>query len=189
MPTASTIPVQSGEASFQEIPLFFGPSAPPPALPILLAQTEIGNMRSSDKLLGQEELATSFARRREHSKARSAVRFSPYPSSSKKTNAVDSTSSLSDLSSLSDSDSDDDDLISKPKGEAGRPGRGGYNLEEALDWPGNEYRRLKVGLCLECLPCLTCSNRNISRNLLTSTLSRTRTFAHNLPLLLPLLKL
>ena len=133
MPTTATIPAQSGEASFQEIPLFFEPSAPPPTLPILLAQTEIGKMQSSDKLLGQEELGTSFARRREHSKVRSTVRYSPYPSSSNKTNAVNSASSLSDLSSLS-SDSDDDDLISKPEGEAGRPGRGGYNLEEALDW-------------------------------------------------------
>ncbi|KAJ3766092.1 hypothetical protein FB446DRAFT_708916 [Lentinula raphanica] len=43
----------------------------------------------------------------------------------------------------SDSDSDDDDKIAKPLGEAGRPGRGGYNLRAALNWPEERYGRVK----------------------------------------------
>ena len=48
------------------------------------------------------------------------------------------------------SDSDDDDehgvvgLIPKPAGEAGRPGRGGYNLKEALGWTATDFDQLKV---------------------------------------------
>ncbi|KAF8882343.1 hypothetical protein CPB84DRAFT_1770996 [Gymnopilus junonius] len=34
-------------------------------------------------------------------------------------------------------------LIPKPEGEAGRPGRGGYNLEQTLGWPKKEYEHIK----------------------------------------------
>jgi hypothetical protein len=46
----------------------------------------------------------------------------------------------------SDSDRTDDsgDKIPKPDGEAGRPGRGGYNLEVALGWSPKLYKKLKV---------------------------------------------
>ncbi len=43
-----------------------------------------------------------------------------------------------------DNDSYSDELIPKPEGEAGRPKRGGYNLQKALGWPTNEYLRFKV---------------------------------------------
>ncbi|KAJ3728477.1 hypothetical protein C8R42DRAFT_716401 [Lentinula raphanica] len=43
----------------------------------------------------------------------------------------------------SDSDDDDDDKIPKPLGEAGRPGRGGYNLRDALNWPEERYGKVK----------------------------------------------
>lgn len=43
-----------------------------------------------------------------------------------------------------DSDTYSDELIPKPEGEAGRPKRGGYNLQTALGWPTNEYLRFKV---------------------------------------------
>ena len=132
--------------SFQEIPPFFEPGAPLHTRPTLLAQTEIGKMQAFDKLLAQEELDPNLIRR-----DRPKVRFSPNPSKSEKRNKKHvSPESDSDLSSLTDSDSedddDDDDLIAKPEGEVGRPGRGGYNLEEALRWPGKEYRQLKVRL-------------------------------------------
>jgi len=133
--------------SFQEIPPFFEPGAPPLILSIPLAQTEIGKMQASDKLLAQEELPSSSCSTRERSK----VRFNPFPSQSikrtkKHVSAESDSDSLSDLSSLTESDSEDEEdeeLISKPEGEAGRPGRGGYNLENALGWPGKEYRQLK----------------------------------------------
>jgi hypothetical protein len=179
--------------SLQDIPTFFEPTAPLPVLPTLLCQTEIGKMQSSDALLGQEELRTGPMRHE-----RSKVRFAPYPSGSRKQNSkslpVESNSDFeSDLSSLSSSDSgdlEDDDLISKPEGEAGRPGRGGYNLEESLGWPTKEYRRLKVRVVLHFIKLLlNLSNRNISRNLSTSTLFSTRIFLLNLWLPLPLFKL
>lgn len=67
--------------------------------------------------------------------------------------------SLSD-SSLEGLDSDEEDeearaidqdtsgLIPKPDGEAGRPGRGGYNLEQALGWEAKKYQSIKVRLAL-----------------------------------------
>jgi hypothetical protein len=123
--------------SLQEIPPFFEPGAPPFTRSIVLARTEIGKMYVPDKLLAQEELGPNLIRRE-----RSKVCFSPYPSRNNKQSAQ----SDSELSSLTDSDSEDDEdnLISKPEGEAGRPGRGGYNLEEALAWSRKEYRQLKV---------------------------------------------
>ena len=51
-------------------------------------------------------------------------------------------------SSLSSLESEDDiqiGKIPKPNGEAGRPGRGGYNLEEKLGWGENGFKELKVG--------------------------------------------
>ncbi|KAF8880604.1 hypothetical protein CPB84DRAFT_1639755, partial [Gymnopilus junonius] len=35
-------------------------------------------------------------------------------------------------------------LIPKPDGEAGRPGRGGYNLEQALGWEAKKYQSIKT---------------------------------------------
>jgi hypothetical protein len=135
--------------SFQEIPPFFEPGTPPLTRSTVLARTEIGKMYVPDKLLTQEELGPKPIRR-----DRSKVRFSPYPSppkNNKQNKKFVSAESDSELSSLTDSDSEDgdseddeDDLIPKPEGEASRPGRGGYNVEEALGWPGNEYRQLKV---------------------------------------------
>jgi hypothetical protein len=54
-------------------------------------------------------------------------------------------------SPTSDSDSIDDfflefssNKIPKPQGEAGRPGRGGYNLERMLNWEPKSFKLLKV---------------------------------------------
>ncbi|OAX32476.1 hypothetical protein K503DRAFT_654098, partial [Rhizopogon vinicolor AM-OR11-026] len=33
--------------------------------------------------------------------------------------------------------------IPKPKGEVGRPGRGGYNLEKALHWDAKRFMKFK----------------------------------------------
>jgi hypothetical protein len=51
----------------------------------------------------------------------------------------------SSANSDADIDADVDALIQKPEGEAGRPGRGGYNLEVAVGWSAKEYNELKVG--------------------------------------------
>ncbi|KAJ8089190.1 hypothetical protein PM082_014438 [Marasmius tenuissimus] len=38
---------------------------------------------------------------------------------------------------------DDDELIPKPKGEAGRPGSGGYTVEKVLGWPEQKHTAVK----------------------------------------------
>ncbi|KIJ05246.1 hypothetical protein PAXINDRAFT_159113, partial [Paxillus involutus ATCC 200175] len=50
--------------------------------------------------------------------------------------------SKSSLSSL-ESEVGDVGKIPKPNGEAGRPGRGGYNLEEQLGWGEDNFKTLK----------------------------------------------
>jgi len=136
--------------SLLTIPPFYEPGAPPPTLPILIAQTEVGNIERPDKLLAQEELGTGPVRK--HS-SNSAHRFSPYQPS--KYSPSSSTPKLRDLTPGTDSDdgsesdssasaTSEDHLIPKPDGEAGRPGRGGYNLEVALGWEHKKYCRIKV---------------------------------------------
>lgn len=43
-------------------------------------------------------------------------------------------------------DDDDDDLISKPAGEVGHPGRGGYKLADVLKWSNTQYQAVMVRL-------------------------------------------
>jgi hypothetical protein len=156
--------------SFIELSPFFTPGAPPPTLPIPIAQTEVGKMYSPSKLLAEEEVGPK-------SKAHPSIgtRFSPYPkpasqhkstrfarlrsetpkvSASRATTprAASSSDEESSVQSQSESGSshggssfeDDDNLIPKPEGEAGRPGRGGYNLEKELGWNKKEFERVKV---------------------------------------------
>ena len=52
--------------------------------------------------------------------------------------------SESDDQSSSDGSEASDTLIPKPQGQAGRPNRGGYNLEAALGWPAPAYAKLQV---------------------------------------------
>lgn len=62
----------------------------------------------------------------------------PSDSSSSLDSASDSGSSTS-TESLSE-----EPKIPKPAGEPGRPGRGGYTLQEALDWNPKAYNKFKV---------------------------------------------
>ena len=41
--------------------------------------------------------------------------------------------------------------IPKPPGEAGRPGRGGYALKTALDWPEGRYKEAQVSSYYEVI--------------------------------------
>ena len=131
---------------FQEIPPLFEPGTPPLTQSTILAQTEIGKMNVPDKLLAQEELGPNPM---PHECFQ--VCFSPYPSKNNKQNnkqnqkivSMESDSKLSLLTS-DDSGDDEDNLIFKPEGKASQPGCGGYNLKEALGWPGKEYWQLKV---------------------------------------------
>lgn len=53
--------------------------------------------------------------------------------------------------SSDDDPSDNDGRIPKPAGEPGRPGRGGYNLQDALDWNVKTFNSLKVCSSRWCL--------------------------------------
>ena len=142
-------------ASLTTIPPFFEPGAPLPTLPILIAQTEVGIVDTPCKLLAQEEIGSGPTVARS---ARSNGRYAPYPKSASRhplpskphneghDEGLDGDTSDSKLTSINDTDSESDDshLISKPDGEAGRPGRGGYNLEEALKWEHKKYLKVKV---------------------------------------------
>jgi hypothetical protein len=50
---------------------------------------------------------------------------------------------MSDIDTDS-ADESDGEKIPKPSGEPGRPGRGGYNLGEAINWDPATFRKLKV---------------------------------------------
>lgn len=43
-----------------------------------------------------------------------------------------------------DNSSDEESKIPKPKGEAARPGRGGYNLQKVLNWSSDDYDAIRV---------------------------------------------
>ena len=138
--------------SLLTIPPFYEPGVPPPTLPILIAQTEVGNIEGAGKLLAQEDLGTDPVRR--HT-SNSSHRFSPYPKAASRLQLFrSSTPRCRDLTPETDSDGEtesdsnsatsEDHLIPKPDGEAGRPGRGGYNLEHALGWEHKRYCRIRV---------------------------------------------
>ena len=177
----------SATATMIEISPYFEPGAPPPTLPILISQTEIGNTHAPGKLVAQEEIGSgpTVARlpcpKRNTTPSHFPLRSSTPKSRSKPPNKTlksvsldvdsDSESSLSSLSSSSsDPEFDNDLLIPKPEGEAGRPGRGGYNLEKTLAWEAKDYRKMKVIPRVTCWMLLKTLFRNISRNLSRSTL-------------------
>jgi hypothetical protein len=146
------------DSSFTDIPPFFTPGAPPPTLPIPIAQTEIGRILSPGRLLAEEQIGPKSkahrnigARFSPYQKAK-ATRFerqrsrTPYAATSCAADASDAESKCSSDDSSSDDDDNDSEkeLIPKPEGEAGRPGRGGYNLEDKLGWPRKEFQQMKV---------------------------------------------
>ena len=146
IPHPKAAPRSLAPSSLLTIPPFYESGTPPPTLPILIAHTEVGNIERPNKLLAQEELGTGRASK---SASNTTHRFTPYPkkhsqSLTPKHQGVTSESE-SDRASESDSDSASEDyLIPKPDGEVGRPGRGGYSLEQALRWEHKKYSKVKV---------------------------------------------
>jgi hypothetical protein len=127
---------------------FYEPGAPPPPLPLLTAQTDLlDNPFRPTTLINTEILpksgllrATRVAHHQRHVLSNNR-HVSPLANTS-----TSEDSSGSDSSELSESDSDDSDgaTIPKPPGEVGRPGRGGYTLDVALDWNPKAFKKLKV---------------------------------------------
>jgi hypothetical protein len=146
---------------------FYEPGAPPPPLPLLTAQTDLFyNPLRPTALVNTEILpkgglapATHPARvthavpanqimQQRHVKIPSNTRGpSPLSDITSSEHSLDSDASESSDSELSESDCStdlDDTTIPKPPGEVGRPGRGGYTLELALDWNLKALKKLKV---------------------------------------------
>lgn len=110
------------------------PGAPPVALPIPIAHTVLRNELSTP--LAHEELRRPNQKTKSNTVAKHPALFfrSPSPCS------VASSSEISDA----ETDSEMESLVKKPDGEAGRPGRGGYNLEDAVCLATKDYNHLKV---------------------------------------------
>ena len=164
----------SGGSFSTDIPPFFQTMPTLPTLPILLAHTELAKAPTPSALIGQQEIGPV------RQKSGCSVHFAPYSKPSSKQSTRQNTpqrhsspqvggrsqrpvareetpDSESDLTSVPESDESEldeefDGLIPKPDGEAGRPGRGGYNLEVAMEWKGKDYKQFKVSLFgLQCL--------------------------------------
>jgi hypothetical protein len=57
--------------------------------------------------------------------------------------------------------SDDGGKITKPDGEPGHPGWGGYNLEAALGWDSGYYQKMKVQLFFVSFSPIETAFRNV----------------------------
>jgi hypothetical protein len=121
-------------------PFYEDRTSPPPALPLLTAQTDpLYFFPPRMKLLVQDDFAAIPSR---HNK-----RFSPYVKLGVRfSNIEGSRETLYSQRSVGESSSDleKEGKIPKPFGEVGRPGRGGYNLEEILRWKPKNFEKLKV---------------------------------------------
>lgn len=132
----------------------YKPGAPPPPLFLLTSQMDVSyNPFHSGTLTAHEELPTNSPKRHNSvpaiPRSSSAVRFHSLPPRQTDSIPEDLESALTELTSDSGSDSDSDELegirkISKPQGEAGRPGRGGYTLQVALGWDAKNHKKLSV---------------------------------------------
>ena len=145
--------------SFKCVPAFYQRLTPPPAeLPLLTAQTDLRYaLIKPPPLLGTEEFPRVARPGRAPSHclnppyrrpARYITRFATltgHDGFSGPSGELDLTPSPSSPAAVTDGNGDDSALqIPKPCGEVGRPGRGGYNLEETLAWSPDVYEQFKV---------------------------------------------
>jgi hypothetical protein len=121
---------------------FFEPGAPPPTIPQLTKQTLISYAHTNTTILAGEELPRQVMVGPQMS-ARRHITLHPCIGRKRDNDSVGSENEISDLDSESD-DSSDGEKIPKPPGEAGRPGRGGYNLQVKLGWHPKDYVKVRV---------------------------------------------
>ena len=118
--------------------MFFELESPPPPLPQLTAETSLLFHLNVPQLLADEEILDPPNIRRGHL------------SIDKETLPIDCRDAGVEVINLDlESQASLDTPIAKPDGEAGRPGRGGYNLQSVLarhGWSGEEHESLKVVL-------------------------------------------
>ena len=108
------------------VPPLHEPRTPPPVLPILAAHTSITLFPTETKKLATHKTLPLIMPIAPPGQA------SPVTTPSRMTSEAGSDSSL------------EDGHIPKPPGEAGRPSQGGYTLSAVVDWPVNDYKKLKV---------------------------------------------
>ncbi|KAG1728746.1 uncharacterized protein EDB91DRAFT_1253344 [Suillus paluster] len=142
---------------------FYRADGPPQQLPSLMYHTEMLYPTASFILISpQEEMAFSTHTLRGHIHTPSRVftttsfcATTPIPVCGSTPKVTKSVSFLADKvsqngepeqmsmwSSILSTESNDS-KIPKPEGEAGRPGRGGYNLEKALNWDADQFKKLR----------------------------------------------
>ncbi|KAF8506165.1 hypothetical protein BU17DRAFT_100960 [Hysterangium stoloniferum] len=151
--------------------LFFDPGLPPAALPILTSHTDLHSVAHPHRVLAHEELphldathsvsrpscrvldathvSTPKAHARTHPKnpvrpRERDIHIDPRDDEDEGA-ASDDTESTTRSSTASNNEVSDDPetKILKPDGKPGRPGRGGYNLQCALNWNVSAYNKLK----------------------------------------------
>jgi hypothetical protein len=127
---------------------FFKVTAPPPPLPLLSAHTDLFYATPPFTLISQEEIpqraGTSKHLGQRQNESNSNTVNPLYYDNDGAPDEDSSMDSETDCIMGSEVENDEDNLIAKPPGEAGRPGRGGYNLQEALNWTPASYKTLKV---------------------------------------------
>ncbi|KAI8989145.1 hypothetical protein BD414DRAFT_536439 [Trametes punicea] len=144
-------------------PAFFEPGAPPRLVPLLIVETDIEDLSPDIVPILHQDIDMTRPVRRVARFAtppppRRAVSVGPGPLPRASSNAPEDHDSGSgsgdDSSSLSSISSDEEDeniracndgtaKICKPPGEVGRPNRGGYKLEDALQWDSTRMRSFK----------------------------------------------
>ena len=156
--------LEMSPTSVTSVPAFADPSLPPPAIPVLSSHI---NLVSTPHIMlsSREELVfipaalpttTKSIPQPAHSPAVcrtanvhrvTATTPQPVPECSSTVADGDDGGDMSDGSSTESSLSSiesDAIKIPKPEGEAGRPGRGGYNLKVQLAWNAVMFSKLKV---------------------------------------------
>nr|VWO99259.1 Transcriptional repressor rco-1 [Ganoderma boninense] len=161
------------------IPVWYEPAPPPTPHPLLASETDIPDLCFDVGPLSWAEVdmsKRSAVPNRTLKKARAKtmatdVLCSTTPTANTECRSVtDSDSDSTDSSSNEsepESQEDADMKIPKPSGEVGRPGRGGYSLEQVLSWNPrrmSEFKKLINKLVGECLdPTRSVSSQSLSR--------------------------
>jgi hypothetical protein len=180
-------------------PFYDRNSPPPPALPLLVAQTDLyAYVLQPLPLVAQDSLPKAITILRKVSKpecdastvknrlARVLDQWSSFASnSSESDNGKLSTDCEEDQLESEDGNitSDSAHLIKKPAGEAGRPGRGGYSLDQVMGthgWDGELFKKLKVCHAIRNALSLTRSQAFVN-NLVTKHLDERLTFSGQKP--------
>ena len=144
------------------VPVWYEPAPPPTPQPLLASETDIPDLSFNFEPLSHQEVDMS----RRLAAPTCMLKAGPTPTVTFDIRRPDpagdlaperaattmergfSTNSDSDSTTSSDSEpesqNDADMKIAKPAGEVGRPGRGGYSLEQVLDWTPRRMSEFKV---------------------------------------------